>query len=62
MNRFLTIVIYLLITHTSFAEKINDANHGINPGKDVSFEVNRLLESLKGKKGFVPPRRGVPGN
>ncbi|MDF7825762.1 hypothetical protein P4B35_17165 [Pontiellaceae bacterium B12227] len=32
---------------------VNVANHGIVPGKDASGQVNRLLQSLEGKKGVT---------
>ncbi len=35
------------------AKTINVADHGVVPGKDVSREVNQLLEILKGKEGVT---------
>ncbi|MDZ8117087.1 alpha-1,3-galactosidase-related protein [Pontiella agarivorans] len=32
---------------------VNVADHGIVPGRDVSADVNRLLEAVKGKKGVT---------
>jgi hypothetical protein len=31
------------------AEVINVADHGIVPGKDVTMEINQLIEYLKGE-------------
>ncbi len=35
------------------AQIVNVADYNITPGKDVTLEVNELIESLKGKKGIT---------
>lgn len=46
----IVVVLFLSVVNTLNAQKINVADYGIKPGKDVTLEVNQLLESLKGKK------------
>ncbi len=47
--------LYLMISAASLtiAKTINVADHGIVPGPDVTFKVNRLLESLQGQEGVT---------
>lgn len=44
---FLMLLAFAINTN---AQKINVADYGIEPGKDVTLEVNQLIEFLKGKK------------
>ncbi|SDW30231.1 Right handed beta helix region [Lutibacter oricola] len=46
----IVVILFLSVVYTSNAQKINVADYGIEPGKDVTLEVNQLIESLKGKK------------
>ncbi|WP_404309113.1 right-handed parallel beta-helix repeat-containing protein [Neorhodopirellula lusitana] len=48
MKTFL-LVASLLFASPLAAETINVADHGIVPGKDVTYEVNRLVESVRGR-------------
>ncbi|WP_136060187.1 alpha-1,3-galactosidase-related protein [Pontiella sulfatireligans] len=51
MKRSLFILsVFWFVAGFAGAEVINVADHGIVPGKDVSLEANRLIESLIGKK------------
>jgi len=46
--RFLTLLITITVTlHAAGAKTINVADYGIVPGKDVTYEVNRLIESMQ---------------
>ncbi|MDO6737018.1 right-handed parallel beta-helix repeat-containing protein [Wenyingzhuangia sp. 2_MG-2023] len=51
-NKIVCILFLLFITQVK-AQVVNVADYGIKPGKDVTFEVNKLLVSLKGKKGIT---------
>lgn len=53
MKQFFISLMLLLFLGVGKAEVINVADHGIQPGKDVTLEVNHLIESLKGKKGIT---------
>ena len=35
------------------AETINVANHGIIPGKDITYKLNLLIEKLKDQENIV---------
>lgn len=53
-TKFSTIALFLLASHAVVADDIiNAADHGVVPGKDVTLEVNRLIESLEGRKGVT---------
>lgn len=47
-----TLVFWVLTPHAT-AEIINVADHGIVPGKDVTLEVSRLIESIGDKDGVT---------
>ena len=50
MKRSLIILSVLtLVARLSSAAVVNVADHGIVPGKDVTFQVNQLIASLKGQ-------------
>lgn len=49
----LTIAIFVLSFSFTNAQSINVADYGIVPGKDVTMEVNALMESLKGKENLT---------
>ncbi len=54
MNKYLyTAAVYFCLMGAIHAQVINVGDHGIRPGKDVTLEVNQLLESLKGKKNVT---------
>lgn len=44
---------FLMLMLQAKAQVINVADYGIKPGKDVTLEVNKLITSLKGKKGIT---------
>lgn len=50
---FSVLLLVILISSSGQGEVINVADYGIEPGKDVSYEVNCLIESLEGKKGVT---------
>ncbi|WP_010136718.1 alpha-1,3-galactosidase-related protein [Ochrovirga pacifica] len=54
MKKIQTICLFfvLLFLQTK-AQVINVADYGIQPGKDVTLEVNKLLQTLKGKTGVT---------
>ncbi|SDE72716.1 Right handed beta helix region [Pricia antarctica] len=54
MIKFLyTAAVYFFLMGAIHAQVINVGDHGIRPGKDVTLDVNLLLESLKGKKNVT---------
>lgn len=54
MKQFFSVLSLLLSLSMAIkGEVINVADYGIQPGKDVTYEVNRLIESLSGKKGLT---------
>lgn len=54
MKQFFSVLSLLLSLSMAIkGEVINVADYGIQPGKDVTYEVNRLIESLNGKKGLT---------
>ena len=59
---FISTLILICLLGTEKAEIINVKDHGIEPGRDVTIEVNRLVESIKGKKNitlFFPKGRYI---
>lgn len=48
-----TVVVYFCLCGIIHAQQINVSDYGIHPGKDVTLEVNQLLESLNGKKNVT---------
>ncbi|WP_236624917.1 sulfatase-like hydrolase/transferase [Rhodopirellula sp. SWK7] len=49
MTRHVVLCACMLLVAPLYARTINVAEHGIVPGKDVTYEVNQLLESVKGE-------------
>lgn len=41
--------ILILLTHCAEAKVINVADHGVTPGTDVTYPLNRLIESILGE-------------
>ena len=48
-NLLLSLGLAILCAHGAEARKINVADHGIVPGKDVTHPLNRLIESVRGE-------------
>lgn len=49
----ISIMMFVISALTLRAEVVSVADHGIFPGKDVSAEVNRLIESLEGREDIT---------
>lgn len=53
MKKIFFIGLLLITSVISFAQIVNVSEYGIVPGRDVTFEVNQLIQSLKGKEGVT---------
>ena len=53
MKKIFFIGLLLITSVISSAQIVNVSDYGIVPGKDVTFEVNQLIQSLKGKEGVT---------
>lgn len=53
MRLSITLILLVLALGITNAAVVNVADHGIVPGRDVSYEVNQLIESLKGQKDIT---------
>lgn len=50
---FSVLWLLLSLSITTYGEVINVADYGFQPGKDVTYEINYLIESLSGRKDLV---------
>jgi len=53
MRRSLACIVVLLLAQLVGARTIDVSEHGIVPGRDVTFELNALLESVAGQKNVT---------